>query len=139
MSPSLLWHPSPASPPVRGDDGPPENEAFRAFFDDNRQTVCPTYVTAKQTIGLEAAENIAIEILEDTYTGSWKQALGTEALRMLDTCEAAVEPASADDAAPVDTDEQSTSTASHHRAANHHTDPTRASDHAPASRRRRTR
>ena len=49
------------------------------------------YVEVKNTLGLEVAENTALELLEETYTGSWDEALSTEALRMLDSCESNVD------------------------------------------------
>ncbi len=73
--------------------GAPENDAFRGFFNDHRATVCPVYVEAKMTLGLEVAEDTALELLEDAYSGTWQEALSTEALRMLDSCEAVASPA----------------------------------------------
>ena len=97
--------------------GAPENEGFRGFFDDHRSTVCPVYVEVKNTLGLEVAENTALELLEETYTGTWEEALSTEALRMLDSCESNVDgqmnsdeeasaanPAPSTTTAPVETD-----------------------------------
>jgi hypothetical protein len=93
-----------------GVKGAPKNEAFRDFFNDHRGQVCPTYVKAKATLGAEAAEDVALELLEDTYTGTWEQALGTEALRMLDTCEAAAKEQDHDEAGATANPAPSTTT-----------------------------
>jgi hypothetical protein len=87
-------------------DAAPKNDELRELFEQHRDTICPTYVKAKETLGLEAAENIGVELLEDNYDGSITGDLETEALRLVDSCQDASSSGTgeADEATPAATD-----------------------------------